>query len=100
MTKYKVYVQETRTIMLEVEAPNDIEAGRLVEEDINKYPVIDEEVTFWEVDYAEEIDNEATLIPPSKVTITDDDYADKVDTFVDNMVANDDNIYTNDSEGC
>ena len=100
MTKYKVYVQETRTIMLEVEAPNDIEAGRLVEEDINKYPVIDEEVTFWEVDYAEEIDNEATLIPPSKVTITDDDYADKVDTFVDNMVANDDNIYTHDSEGC
>ena len=100
MTKYKVYVQETRTIMLEVEAPNDIEAGRLVEEDINKYPVIDEEVTFWEVDYAEEIDNEATLIPPSKVTITDDDYADKVDTFVDNMVASDDNIYTHDSEGC
>ena len=100
MTKYKVYVQETRTIMLEVEAPNDIEAGRLVEEDINKYPVIDEEVTFWEVDYAEEIDNEATLIPPSKVIITDSDYADKVDTLVDNMVASDDNVYTHDSEGC
>ena len=100
MTKYKVYVQETRTIMLEVEAPNDIEAGRLVEEDINKYPVIDEEVTFWEVDYAEEIDNEATLIPPSKVTITDDDYADKVDTFVGNMVTSDDNVFTHDSEGC
>ena len=100
MTKYKVYVQETRTIMLEVEAPNDIEAGRLVEEDINKYPIVDEEVTFWEVDYAEEIDNEATLIPPSKVTITDDDYADKVDTLVDNMVASDDNVYTHDSEGC
>ena len=100
MTKYKVYVQETRTIMLEVEAPNDIEAGRLVEEDINKYPVIDEEVTFWEVDYAEEIDNEATLIPPSKVTITDDDYADKVDILVGNMVASDDNVFTHDSEGC
>ena len=100
MTKYKVYVQETRTIMLEVEAPDDIEAGRLVNEDINKYPVIDEEVTFWEVDYAEEIDNEATLIPPSKVTITDDDYADKVDTLVDNMVASDDNVFTHDSEGC
>ena len=36
----------------------------------------------------------------SKVTITDDDYADKVDTFVDNMVASDDNVYTHDSEGC
>ena len=34
------------------------------------------------------------------VTITDDDYADKVDTFVDNMVASDDNVYTHDSEGC
>ena len=31
---------------------------------------------------------------------TDDDYADKVDTLVDNMVASDDNIYTHDSEGC
>ena len=39
-------------------------------------------------------------ITPSKVTITDDDYADKVDTFVDNMVANDDNVFTHDSEGC
>ena len=39
-------------------------------------------------------------ITPSKVTITDDDYGDKVDTFVDNMVANDDNVFTHDSEGC
>ena len=31
---------------------------------------------------------------------TDDDYADKVDTFVGNMVASDDNVYTHDSEGC
>ena len=36
----------------------------------------------------------------SKVTITDDDYADKVDTFVGNMVASDDNVFTHDSEGC
>ena len=33
-------------------------------------------------------------------TVTDDDYADKVDTFVGNMVASDDNVYTHDSEGC
>ncbi len=33
-------------------------------------------------------------------TVTDDDYADKVDTFVDNMVASDDNVFTHDSEGC
>ena len=100
MTKYKVYVQETRTIMLEVEAPNDIEACNLVNEDINKYPVIDEEVTFWEVDYAEEIDIVTPEIAPSKVTITDDDYADKVDTLVGNMVASDDKVFTHDSEGC
>ena len=31
---------------------------------------------------------------------TDDDYADKVDTFVGNMVASDDNVFTHDSEGC
>ena len=34
------------------------------------------------------------------VTITDDDYADKVDTLVGNMVAHDDNVFTHDSEGC
>ncbi len=31
---------------------------------------------------------------------TDSDYADKVDTLVDNMVASDDNVFTHDSEGC
>ena len=39
-------------------------------------------------------------ITPSKVTITDDDYASKVDRLVDNMVAHDDNELTHDSEGC
>ena len=42
----------------------------------------------------------AVTITPSKVTITDDDYADNVDTFVGNMVASDDNVFTHDSEGC
>ena len=36
----------------------------------------------------------------TKVTITDDNYADKVDTLVGNMVASDDNVFTHDSEGC
>ena len=31
---------------------------------------------------------------------TDDDYADKVDTLVGNMVTSDDNAFTHDSEGC
>ena len=34
------------------------------------------------------------------VIITDDEYADKVDTLVGNMVASDDNVFTHDSEGC
>ena len=42
----------------------------------------------------------AVTITPSKVTITDDDYASKVDRLVDNMVASDDNEPTHDSEGC
>ena len=33
-------------------------------------------------------------------TVTDDDYASKVDTLVGNMVASDDNVFTHDSEGC
>ena len=62
--------------------------------------------------YDELVDNVTNEIAQPKVTITpqqlegdistvtDDDYADKVDTFVDNMVASDDNVYTHDSEGC
>ena len=42
----------------------------------------------------------AVTVTPSKVTITDDDYASKVDRLVDNMVASDDNEPTHDSEGC
>ena len=36
----------------------------------------------------------------TRVIRSDDDYADKVDTFVGNMVASDDNVFTHDSEGC
>ena len=39
-------------------------------------------------------------LEPPKVIVTDDDYADKVDTLVGNMVASDDNVFTHDSEGC
>ena len=50
--------------------------------------------------FDELVDNVTNEIAPSKVTITDDDYADKVDTLVGNMVASDDNVFTHDSEGC
>ena len=71
-----------------------------------------------EIDYHDEelydelVDNVTNEIAQPKVTITpqqlegnistvtDDDYADKVDTLVGNMVASDDNVFTHDSEGC
>ena len=39
-------------------------------------------------------------LDPPKVTITDDDYADKVDTLVSNMKSHNDKEFTHDSEGC
>ena len=67
------------------------ENGNEVLEDINEYEIYQ---VFQQLRL---LNNE---IAPSKVTITDDDYASKVDTFVGNMVASDDNVFTHDSEGC
>ncbi len=36
----------------------------------------------------------------TKVTISDDDYGNKVDRLVGNMAASNDNEFTHDSEGC
>ena len=52
-----------------------------------------------------EVEEEKVIITPQQLegdisTVTDSDYADKVDTLVDNMVASDDNEPTHDSEGC
>ena len=55
MTLFNVIVYETNAITLQVEAEDDIEAARLVEADINKYPVISEETVDWNVDFAEEL---------------------------------------------
>ena len=62
--------------------------GNEVLEDISKY----EAYQFYQ--------KLVSLKNEPKVIITDDDYADKVDTLVGNMVASDDNVYTHDSEGC
>ena len=53
----------------------------------------------------EELDPPKVTITPQQLegdisTVTDDDYADKVDTFVGNMVASNDKEFTHDSEGC
>jgi predicted transcriptional regulator len=52
-----------------------------------------------------EVEEEKVIITPQQLegdisTVTDSDYADKVDTLVDNMVASNDNVFTHDSEGC
>ena len=55
MTLFNVIVHETNSITLKVEAEDDIEAGRLVEEDINNYEVLSQETIDWTVDFVEEV---------------------------------------------
>ena len=85
-----------------------------------------ERIDCYQDDLFEElVDNVTNEIAPAKVILTDDDYdtfsdkvvtceelekqsikdydddyADKVDTLVGNMVASNDNVFTHDSEGC
>ena len=55
MPLFNVIVHEINSITLKVEAENDIEAGRLVEQNINNYEKLDEEIIDWTVDFVEEI---------------------------------------------
>ena len=55
MPTYSVIVNETVTFAGELEAQSEDEAIALVNEDINKYEIVSEEVTDWQVDYAEEV---------------------------------------------
>ncbi len=55
MPEFNVIVHEINSITLAVEAEDDIEAARLVEEDINNYEILDQEVIDWTVDFVEEI---------------------------------------------
>ena len=47
-----------------------------------------------------EVDDVPEQIRNDWLTSKDDNYGDKVDTLVGNMVASDDNVFTHDSEGC
>ena len=47
-----------------------------------------------------QLNNLQDLNPIPTVLINEDDYGDKVDTLVSNMVASNDNEFTHDSEGC
>ncbi len=81
MTLFNVIVYETNAIRLQVEAEDDIEAARLVEEDINKYPVISEEVVDWNVDFVEE----DTTYDVESCIIRGEDYSDCIDRLVESM---------------
>ena len=73
MPLFNVIVHEINSITLQVEAEDDIEAGRLVEQNINNYEVLDEEVIDWQVDFVEEVTN------------SDTSYSDCVDKLVESM---------------
>ena len=55
MPTYHIECMETNSFIVEVEAQSEDEAIALVNEDINKYEIVSEEVTDWQVDYAEEV---------------------------------------------
>ena len=84
MPLFNVIVHEINSITLEVEAEDDIEAGRLVEQNINNYEVLDEEVIDWNVDFVEEISDSDTF-DVQKCIESGEDYADCVDKLVESM---------------
>ena len=57
MPKFRVIVNETNTVVYEIEAESDTQAELLIEADINKYEdkITSESVTDWDVDFVEEI---------------------------------------------
>ena len=55
MKDFNVTIFETRAITFAVEAEDDIEAGRLLEENVNKYEVLEEEIVDWQVEFIDEI---------------------------------------------
>ena len=77
------------------------EGGDLSLDIDNVFEALQEVADNWKGQFAEP---KVTITPQQLEgdisTVTDDDYADKVDTLVGNMVASDDNIFTHDSEGC
>ena len=55
MKDFNVIVFETRAITLAVEAESDDEARELVNENINAYEVLEEEIVDWQVDFVDEV---------------------------------------------
>ena len=55
MKTYHITCEEINTFVVEVEAENEDQAFELVNEDVNKYEVIDESVSEWCIDDVQEV---------------------------------------------
>jgi len=55
MKDFNVTIYETKAVTFAVEAEDDIEAGRLLEENINNYEVLQEEIVDWQVEFVDEV---------------------------------------------
>ena len=57
MPKFRVIVNETNTVVYEIEANDEDHASDLIHKDIMKYEdkITSESVTDWDVDFVEEI---------------------------------------------
>ena len=55
MKTYHITCEEINTFVVEVEAENEDQAFELVNEDVNKYEVIDESGSEWGVDDITEV---------------------------------------------
>ena len=55
MKTYQIECMEVTTFIVEVEAQNEDEARELVNEDVNKYEVINESVSEWEINLITEV---------------------------------------------
>ena len=105
MHKVTLSGSEISTILFILEGYNSLDSNGYdpeCREDVdNILERLEEVADNWKGEFAEP---KVTITPQELEgdisTVTDDDYADKVDTLVGNMVASDDNVFTHDSEGC
>ena len=98
---------DTKTMMEWITDELIFQYGKLSKEELKERIDCYQDDLFDELvdNVTNEIDQPKVTITPQQLegdisTVTDDDYADKVDTLVGNMVASDDNVFTHDSEGC
>ena len=96
-SQYELFQEWLNDCPVQIESYEDNVDSVYVRFDIE---VEEEKVTITPEDNAPVIINLPEGTNLTRVIRSDDDYASKVDTLVDNMVASDDNIVTHDSEGC